>query len=361
MKIKFNFLKKKKFLIFDAVNSKYFNEYLDPKDTEILHCRKEHFNFWILLKCVIFLKLNYRNYIFLYIKKIKPESIFTLIDNGTIFYEIKNKINCKTYSVQNGLRTEYEDFFAKDFHKPSDLSCDKIFVWNKTIGEKYKKFVKCKYVSIGSFKNNVNKNIKTFKSEVLYVSTYRSTSLAKKIYKDLTWSEFIKNEKKLLTYIEKYCTEKNFKLSILGRYNEDQGEKLYFQNNFKKNYHFDFIKNELKRPTYQIAKNSKFIITIDSTLGYEMLAAGNKVALFGIRPEKYPLNTRNFLWPNYRRGKGKYWINDENLSFEEFAELNDSLLKIKEKEWEEEIIKIRNEVMNYDPGNKIFIKETDLK
>ncbi len=360
MRVKFNFLKKKKFLIFDAENSNFFKNYLEAKDTEILHCRKEQFNFWILLKCVILFKLNYKNYIFFYIEKIKPKSIFTLIDNGTLFYEIKNKINCKTYSVQNGLRTEYEDFFSKDFHKPANLSCDKIFVWNKSIGEKFREFIKCKYVSIGSFKNNIDENIKAVKRDILYISTYRSTNLKKKVYENLTWLDFIRNEKKLLSYLEKFCRQKKFRLSILGRYDSERGEKQYFEKNFNKDFIFEYIKNDSKRATYQIAENAKFIITIDSTLGYEMLAKGKKVALFGIRPEIYPFNTRNFIWPNYKKGKGKYWINESNLSFEQFSELNESLLQMQHDDWQKEIIKIRNEIMNYDPGNKIFLTETNL-
>ena len=146
MKLRFNFLKKKKFLIFDKMNSQFFLNYLNKNDTEILHCRREEFNFWILLKCLFYFKLNYKNYILFYIKKVEPRAVFTLIDNSIMFYELKRELNCQTYSVQNGLRTEYEDFFSKENIKPKNLSCDKIFVWNNKVGQEYNKFINCKYV-----------------------------------------------------------------------------------------------------------------------------------------------------------------------------------------------------------------------
>ena len=360
MKINFNFLKPKKYLIYDEENSKFFKSYLDPKDTEILHCRKEQFNFWILVKCIFFLKLNYKNYIFFYIQKINPKSIFTLIDNGTLFYQIKSKVNCKTYAVQNGLRTEFEDFFSKEFHKPTNLSCDKIFVWNTKVGEKFAEYINCEYVPIGSFKNNISEKIKTTKEDLLYISTYRKTNLDKKIYKNLTWGEFIKNEVILISHLKNYCINNNLKLSVLGRYDEARGEKKYFEEKFGKDFSFNYIRNYPTRPTYSIASNSNLIITIDSTLGYEMLATGKKVALFGIRPEIYPLSTRNYLWPNYQKGKGKYWLNTETVTFDDFSNLVNNLRDMKEEEWNEELVNIRKKIINYDPGNKIFLKETNL-
>lgn len=361
MKLRFNFLKKKKFLIFDEINCQYFLKYLHKNDTEILHSRREEFNFWILLKCLFYFKLNYKNYILFYIKKVDPRAVFTLIDNSTMFYELKNDLTCKTYSVQNGLRTEYEDFFSRENIKPKNLSCDKIFVWNNKVGQEYYKFINCKYVSIGSFKNNIHfKNEFNKKDEIIYISTYKNVILNKKVYKNLTWSEFIKNEKVLIDHIKNFCSINNFSLTVLGRYDEKSGEKDYFIRNFGKDFNFKYIPNFKDRQTYTIPKKFKLAITIDSTLGYEMLTAGCKVALIGVRPDIYPFNTRNYLWPNYQKSKGIYWINDENIQYEELSSLFTNLLKKSKEEWDRDLKIIREEVINYDPGNNIFLKETNL-
>ena len=361
MKLRFNFLKKKKFLIFDKMNSQFFLNYLNKNDTEILHCRREEFNFWILLKCLFYFKLNYKNYILFYIKKVEPRAVFTLIDNSIMFYELKRELNCQTYSVQNGLRTEYEDFFSKENIKPKNLSCDKIFVWNNKVGQEYNKFINCKYVSIGSFKNNIYfKNELNKKNEIIYISTYKNLILNKKVYKNLTWNEFIKNEKALIDHIKNFCLINNFSLTVLGRYDEKSGEKDYFIKNFGKDFNFKYIPNSKDRQTYAIPKKFKLAITIDSTLGYEMLAAGCKVALIGVRPDIYPFNTRNYLWPNYQKSKGFYWINGENIQYEELSSLFTNLLKKNKEEWDREIKIIREEVINYDPGNNVFLNETNL-
>ena len=151
-----------------------------------------------------------------------------------MFYELKRELNCQTYSVQNGLRTEYEDF-SKENIKPKNLSCDKIFVWNNKVGQEYNKFINCKYVSIGSFKNNIYfKNELNKKNEIIYISTYKNLILNKKVYKNLTWNEFIKNEKALIDHIKNFCLINNFSLTVLGRYDEKVEKKIILLKILKK-------------------------------------------------------------------------------------------------------------------------------
>ena len=198
------------------------------------------------------------------------------------------------------------------------------------------------------------------KNEIIYISTYKNLILNKKVYKNLTWNEFIKNEKALIDHIKNFCLINNFSLTVLGRYDEKSGEKDYFIKNFGKDFNFKYIPNSKDRQTYAIPKKFKLAITIDSTLGYEMLAAGCKVALIGVRPDIYPFNTRNYLWPNYQKSKGFYWINGENIQYEELSSLFTNLLKKNKEEWDREIKIIREDVINYDPGNNVFLNETNL-
>ena len=96
------------------------------------------------------------------------------------------------------------------------------------------------------------------------------------------------------------------------------------------------------------------MVTIDSTLGYEMLARGKKVAFFGLRPDVYPLNTRNFLYPEIRK-KGKFWINTERLSEIEFLEIISYLNSVKDNDWHEEHNYIKKNFISLDQGNNKFL------
>ncbi len=356
LRISFRILKEKKFLIFDAEESSHLFNYLKKNETEILNTRKEIINFWILLKCFFNFKLSYKYYLIFYIKTIKPKIIITLIDNNLFFYEIKKFYQCKTLSIQRGLRTEYNDIFSSYQEEKKDLSCDAIFVWNEKLGKKYENLIKTKIEVIGSFVNNIEKKIEgeIIKRDILYISTFRPNKDEKKIFKNLTWYDFIKNEPSLLKYLNNYCKKFNRKLSVIGRYDESNGEKDFFSKNFDNDLSFEYVKNYNQRDTYNICSNANLIITIDSTLGYEMLARGKKVAFFGLRPNLYPLNTRNFLYPEISK-KGKFWINTERLSENEFLEIINYLNTVKENDWHEEHNYIKKNYISIDEGNNKFL------
>ena len=170
----------------------------------------------------------------------------------------------------------------------------------------------------------------------------------------MTWYDFIKNEPSLLKYLSNYCKKFNRKLSVIGRYDESNGEKDFFSKNFDNDLSFEYVKNYNQRDTYNICSNANLIITMNSTLGYEMLARGKKVAFFGLRPNLYPLNTRNFLYPEISK-KGKFWINTERLSENEFLEIINYLNTVKENDWHEEHNYIKKNYISIDEGNNKFL------
>ena len=71
-----------------------------------------------------------------------------------------------------------------------------------------------------------------------------------------------------------------------------------------------------KRDTYKIIDETKVLISIDSSLGYESIARGNKICVFSVRPDKYPTNSSKFGWPFKLKDKGFFWTN--SLEYSEF-------------------------------------------
>ena len=134
--------------------------------------------------------------------------VITFIDNNPIFYELRNYINIPTISVQSGNRNSFNDVFGileKLNHQIlKNYKVDLMFVWNKQVGEKYKKFFDTNYIVSGSVLSN-SKVKKNFKKDnyLIYISNFRTMHLKKKDFacQNITWSEFLKDEVELLNYL----------------------------------------------------------------------------------------------------------------------------------------------------------------
>ena len=100
--------RKKEIALFDAEGLKNAKNILNKNDYEIIYCRKEEINIFILIKSIlkknIFKKIDYYNE---YLKTINPKIVITFNDNNKLFYKIKNKVH--SIAVQNGSRSYHND------------------------------------------------------------------------------------------------------------------------------------------------------------------------------------------------------------------------------------------------------------
>ena len=104
--------------------------------------------------------------------------------------------------------------------------------------------------------------------------------------------------------LKRYCRKKKLKIHILGSTNTDI-EKNFYRDILKDTIR-EFLYKTEKRPTYKIVDLAKFILSIDSTLGYEAAARGKNVCFFCIRSKIFPLSTYRFGWPVKKKIQGKF-------------------------------------------------------
>ena len=345
---------KKNILIYDQIGEKYINTYLNKEAYEILYVRKEKFSLLIMLICLVKLKFSLTEYIEEFIKYLRPKLIITFIDNNFNYYKLKINTTIKKIFIQNGLRTAYKDIFYythdKDLNIKNNLknkkfNVDYMFVWNNDIAKLYKDFIHGKCLSIGSFQNNITRKINNFNNKkILFVSNY------KKDY-DIN---YVKNEKKLLLNLRNYCLKNKIELDILGKniifFRE---EKNYFSKILTSS-HFEFIPASSNRKTYELASKYKIIATIESSIGYEMLARNKKVAFFNTHENIYPINTLYFGWPKKKSSSGIFWTNKFHIM--EIKRILDYLLKVNDQEWNKVVQLHSKNIINFDKSNKKFVQ-----
>ena len=402
-KFKFFLPKKNRIVFYDCFifndhSKKFLNPYLKLDDITDLDLRFKEIYLLILIKVI--LKKGFRkdilfNYTLEFIRYVKPKLVLSFTDSDLKFYELKNFFpEIKFICIQIGYRSiNNPDLFSKLISKKNEnLKSDFILCYGKGVAKEYEKYIKCKAIPIGSFKNNCfsskrkSKDFRDIKN-IFFISQYRS-------YKTMYRSDlniegmpreiFYKPESLLLPKLQNKCYEKGYTLNILGCTTDVKGEYDFFKK-ILKNDKFKYLKitdsltdkeldnlNSGKSNKIDILRSLKdggigsyirlndadIIFFIDSTLGYEMLSLGHRCASFHSREVTFKnsdiLGQAGFGWPSIKKNEtGKFWTN--LLDEREADRIIDYILNVNEEDWANDLNSI-SDVMSYDDGNSFFVK-----
>lgn len=193
--------------------------------------------------------------------------------------------------------------------------CDQIYVHNKFIGKEYKKKIKSQIILSGSLLNNFyNINKKNIEYDITFISQFISKEnfmFKNYLGKTILWKEYFKAEYEVLKIIEKFATDNNLLFNICIRNRKDiNKEKNFYRNILKKNFYFSFL--DENNSQYDICDQSKLVVFIDSTLGYESISRGNKTLGISIRSEIVNDVSYKFGWPKYLPLTGPSWTSVYN-------------------------------------------------
>jgi surface carbohydrate biosynthesis protein len=348
-------------LIFNGLgrNSEVFYDYIEKSKTSIIETVDVKVNIYIYILALI----NKENYYQFYLNYVNPKIFLTFIDNSSTFLSLKAPSICKKISVQNGYRSALSDMYDEKTVKYKNLpSNDYAFLYNSALASKYESIVPCKTFVTGSFISNKNKIVKQTNNEILYISAFRIkyTKPYDNCGPHILWSDYVENEIKLVQWLFRYSVKKNLSVTILGstkKIIETLDEKLFYKK-YSKGVNFNFISNSDNRRTYQIVDKAGIIVSIDSTLGYEALARGCKVAMFaGIRGNAYPLNTRKFGWPADIMETGPFWTS--SIGEDQWEVVMKYVINSTYEQWHNECESYINQVMAIDRNNSKFTSLLD--
>tara|TARA_B100001248_G_scaffold224892_1_gene182284 strand:- start:2315 stop:3466 length:1152 start_codon:yes stop_codon:yes gene_type:complete len=364
--------KKNKIAILDNAGSSLIRNTIKQKNLPIITIRKNNKINILIFFYSLFQSYKYskgQRYIIAYIKYLKPKIIISHIDNNNFFFSLKKIFSkIKFVFIQNG--TGIADFTEMERKKFSWYS-DFFFSYSNQFSKIYSKFLKSKFYTIGSFKNNflkINKKIKK-KRIIVFISQYRTSSnnISKKniiyIYnnKKFPLEIFYKAEKILIPILYKFCKKKKYKLVIAGS-NFDRHSILREKNFYldilkncyskfdKKFYQYKKLKNEFS--SYNLIDSSSLVVFIDSALGYQSLARNNKTLACSFRSHFVKNKNLCFGWPSKFAKEGPFWTNYYNLN-----RLNNklsNLMKMSNSTWRKIYKKYDKDLLIYNSGNELF-------
>ena len=241
-----------------------------------------------------------------------------------------------------------------------NLSCDYLFVWSKGMKKLMQKNITGKYFISGSFFNNeVPKiNLKNLKNKLVFVSQYRTFKRynkndTKKTIRNeyhglkFSWEQFYSADLDVADKLKKYCLNKNITFEVIGSSIYDkENEKLFFESRLGKD-NWKFIESSQEKRGIFLTATAKYIITIDSTLGYECLSRGQRVGFFSVRPKYLKTNYARFGWPLNLEEEGKCWTT--NNTTEDFNRIMNFLVNEDDNEWQK--------ILNYDLKDLVFYNQ----
>jgi surface carbohydrate biosynthesis protein len=320
----------------------------------VLSVRGEELNLLVLMRA-LFRKGSIKDtYEDCFIEAVNPLLVLTFIDNSPRFYLLSDRhTGVRTMFIQNGWRGGVWDIFHTIFNTgPSQLDrrcVDVMCTYGAAIGREYTRHLRGHPVATGSFLCNEYPIAPDRKKtrRIAYISIY-------------TGNETVDQPVALgLRELLRYSKTRGVPLVVVGRRDssrEPRGcamEEQYYRNLLGDD--FEFLKRNAQHSSYKYLDESEVSVSIDSSIGYESVARGNKNAFFSILGNYTPTHEFNFGWPAQYPNEGPFWTNKPDPAA--FERILDHLFTIDDAQWRAELATCRyDDIMIYDPGNTILKK-----
>ena len=348
-------------LLYFVTGSEVIKPYFAKNEFEVLDLRENEVNISIALLCLLDRDLSAQNYAVRYISVVKPKLILTFIDNFPPYFRLKKQFpNIRTILIQNGIRSEHGDLFGA-LPKNSELKdnhVDHMFVFGKAVGEAYGKFISGEVVPIGSFKNNLSPRKNSKSQTIAYISTYRPEISEKFIVPDsapgnpVSYQAITARRERTISFIAEYCKQHNRQFVIIGKSENFDAEKRYYQN-LLQNYSWKLEPRRTSMSSYEVLNESEIVVFTSSSLGYESLARGIKTAAFLVDAELLNVQALKFGWPAVFADDGEFWTHQ--LDEKRFAEILDYLTSVSQSDWERVCSETMKDIITYDENNSQFV------
>ena len=356
-------------LILDAAGSDLIKGLCGNWPTQVLD--RERLSIPILFSMLIRGHKSMREYQNAYIRKTDPQIIITLIDNDMYFLTIKNTFpSITTIAIQNGIRANYSPSAQHGFFtllaKSDSPSCDYYCVFNDHVGTQLSRLVKTDPVTTGSIRNNEfrSKSTRNQSISVAFVSQHPPRSIPNSsggIYFDDTLvpdRKFYEADVLVANYLARVCGQRGFEFTVCGKRDSNFSHEFELFSEAIGEYRWNYAPRTSETSTYETLDDAKLIITVDSTIGYEFLARGNRTAFFSVRGALISdfvgrrIEELDFGWPLKMEPRGSFWT--DTPSDAEFDRILDYLTSVSNEEWTREIDKYNKDVMVFDRGNTVL-------
>ena len=347
-------------------SSELLLQYLDPNETQVINPWGRELNLPTLLHMVLTGDRSRFGYLISYLKLARPKFLVTTSDNNLDFYRIKSLLpNVTTISIQNGIRGNYSSKpnhgFIESIQNNKDLSSSYAITFGSALSQILEKNIATKTYVAGSLRNNSfgSGGVKEESDLIIYVSQLPSHKIDPHsivaYYQDaeISYLDFYQAERNVCDQLARYCLANDLRFEIAGKQNSGfTHEKAFFDP-------YKISSRNSPLGSYEQLSRANLIVTLDSTIGYEFLARGKRVAFIGGRFALHKNKTVRGI-PDVRFGfplelnpTGSFWI--DNLNDVEVVQLLDRVRLMPQDEWQSQLLPFENRLMKFDPNNQELV------
>ena len=348
-------------------------KYVDRSSISVVDPSK--LNFWILLKCIFTAKFHMQGYTVEVIKIQRPRVVITFIDNDTSFYLLKSRVPSAVFiAVQNGVRNNYsyvsrDGFFdqLERFGGTGRLTADIICTFGRTSSALFERHIQTGTLITGNINNNLMEIASPIEPEfdIMFMSQHAPFDLANRQETmhlnnaSIPIQKFYEIEAVVANFLAHYCQEHSLRFAVSGkRSTADTFERQFFIDAIGE-LPYTFLPRIDSHSSHRNGLNSRVVVVIDSTIGYELLSRGRKVAffsarLFDLQIDPNQLKDSFFGYPSTYPDIGPFWTNRPDRN--EYSRILNLLLCTSDTDWAAQIQPYNEELMAYRPGNIEFIQ-----
>jgi len=348
-------------------------KFISASDVVILD--PERINIFIVLKMLFSFQNSHVQYRTKFINTVQPKVVITFIDNDVTFYSLKSLVPEPKYiAVQNGIRNNFSTEPHQGFPESigvqpaASAQIDFVCVFNQSYSNLYRSLVATKCLVTGNIKNNLTEipsDVITM-YDIAYISQYPPSPIegnpSQIYFNDVTFpiENFYTAESLAVNFLSKYCEEHNLSFVVCGKRDKNFSAEREFFENAMQYQSGNFVSRTTERSTLDLAVSARIVVTVDSTVGYDLFSRGKRVAFFSGRLQaSNPEDNRRtkdmeFGYPNDIEPTGKFWTNAASES--ELVRILNYLRAVTDEEWATEIAPYNETLMAYQPGNPVFKK-----
>jgi surface carbohydrate biosynthesis protein len=313
-------------------------------------------------------------YIRTVIELMQPQLVITFTDNDSSFYTLKQLIPGPFFiAVQNGLRNNYSYAYKGGLvdrllaiGSLTHLSTDLICTFGEGSSKFFQQYINTETLITGNLRNNdieMNKP-SHIDFDIVFMSQHAPFDLnlsneTMYLYDSSTSIiEFYQAEVHVANFLATYCMERSLRFAVSGKRGpEDSFEADFFAKAIGSLPH-TFLPRLHRESSYENAYRAKLVVVVDSTIGYELLSRGRKVAFFSVREigKSADRNHRRdacFGYPSEYPDSGPFWTNQPDT--DEYTRILDELLACPDSDWSLLYEQYTDDLMALRPGSPEFV------
>ena len=339
--------------------------------------RRSHLHVWVILRMVTRFRFSWFDYCVAYLQLIGATVVITGVDSNPLFYRLKQRLPKVSFiAIQNGIRGTGSPVKGGDLWTALQSNdaprpfVDIVATFGTAHSRQFREYIDCQTIEVGSSRSNTiaiapKADVQTPHCIALISNfsglPYRGlftdgTVDETAMYlgeRRVSAREYFSADAQVASTLSNICSRERWDFKVIGRRDTSfPSERRFFEEACRGN-QFTFVPKSSEESSYLTLDHADVVVSIDSTLGYEMIARGQRVLFIQARAELIggiEAQQFKFGFPGSYPSEGTFWTT--SLDADQISAKLHLLLTMSTEEWRLASQFVTSELMASDPRNE---------